>query len=86
MRLSRALNARLAELGALELLQPLALSCFDHEGGGAVKFQQWLGGRWNVISDWISGDQALVRRLVEQAASAYAGERGIALRDCSRER
>ncbi len=79
-------EARLAELGALQLLQPLALSCFDHEGGGAVKFQQWLGGRWNVISDWVSGDQALVRRLVEQAAAAYAGEHGIALRDCSRER
>jgi branched-chain amino acid transport system substrate-binding protein len=79
-------EARLAELGALELLQPLALSCFDHEGGGAVKFQQWLGGRWNVISDWISGDQAQVRRLVEQAAAAYARERGIALRDCSSER
>jgi len=79
-------EARLAQLGALELLQPLALSCFDHEGGGAVKFQQWLGERWNVISDWISGDQALVRRLVEQAAAAYARERGIALRDCSSER
>jgi branched-chain amino acid transport system substrate-binding protein len=78
-------EARLAELGALELLQPLALSCFDHEGGGAVKFQQWLGGRWNVISDWISGDQAQVRRLVEQAAAAYARGRGIALRDCTRE-
>lgn len=79
-------NARLAELGALELLQPLALSCFDHEGGGAVKFQQWLGERWNVISDWVSGDQALVRQLVERSAAAYAGERGIALRDCSSER
>jgi branched-chain amino acid transport system substrate-binding protein len=79
-------DARLAELGALELLQPLALSCFDHEGGGAVKFQQWLGERWNVISDWVSGDQALVRRLVEQAAAAYASERGIALRNCASER
>jgi len=79
-------EARLAQLGALELLQPLALSCFDHEGGGAVKFQQWLGERWNVISDWVSGDQALVRRQVEQAAAAYARDRGIALRDCSSER
>jgi len=79
-------EARLAELGALELLQPLALSCLDHEGGGAVKFQQWLGDRWNVISDWVSGDQALVRRLVEQAATAYAKERGIDLRDCASER
>jgi branched-chain amino acid transport system substrate-binding protein len=76
---------RLARIGALELLQPLALSCFDHEGGGAVKFQQWLGERWNVVSDWVSGDQALVRRWVERAAAAYARERGIRLRDCARE-
>jgi branched-chain amino acid transport system substrate-binding protein len=79
-------EARLAQVGALELLPPLAMSCHDHEGGGAVKFQQWLGGRWNVISDWVSGDQALVRRLVEEAAAAYAREHGIALRDCSSER
>jgi branched-chain amino acid transport system substrate-binding protein len=51
-----------------------------------VRFQQWLGERWNVISDWVSGDQALVRRLVEQAAAAYTRERGIALRDCVSER
>ncbi|HET9978706.1 MAG TPA: ABC transporter substrate-binding protein [Burkholderiaceae bacterium] len=76
---------RLARVGALGLLQPLALSCFDHEGGGAVTFQQWLGERWNVVSDWVSGDQALVRRWVERAAAAYARTRGIPLRDCARE-
>ena len=30
--------------------------------------------------------EALVRGLVEQSAAAYAGERGIALRDCASER
>ncbi len=79
-------EARLAQIGALELLHPLVLSCSNHEGGGAVKFQQWLGTRWNVISDWVSGDQALVRQMVEEAAAAYARERGIPLRDCSTER
>ena len=79
-------EARLHQIGALELLHPLALSCRDHEGGGAVKFQQWMGTRWNVISDWVSGDQVLVRQMVEEAAAAYARERGIHLRDCSTER
>jgi branched-chain amino acid transport system substrate-binding protein len=79
-------EARLARLGALELLQPLSISCDDHEGGGAVKFQQWLGTRWNVISDWIAGDPALVRQLVEAAAARYARERGIAPRECAKER
>ncbi len=76
---------RLARLGALELLQPLSISCYDHEGGGAVKFQQWLGNRWNVISDWISADQPLVRQLVEEQAARYAKDQGIALRDCATE-
>ena len=44
---------RLKELGAVGLMQPLKVSCMDHEGGGAVKFLQWDGKRWNVISDWI---------------------------------
>ena len=34
---------RLKELGASGLLQPIKLSCADHEGGGAVRFQQWDG-------------------------------------------
>ena len=79
-------EARLFQIGALELLHPLALSCRNHEGSGAVKFQQWLGTRWNVISDWVSGDHALERQMVEEAAAAYARERGIHLRDCSTER
>jgi branched-chain amino acid transport system substrate-binding protein len=77
---------RLAQIGALELLHPLTISCRDHEGGGAVKFQQWLGSRWSVISDWVSGDQALVRQMVEEAAARYARAQGIGLRDCSSER
>ena len=35
--------ARIKALGALGLVQPLKLSCADHEGGGAAKFQQWDG-------------------------------------------
>ena len=36
-------EARLKELGAAGFMQPLKVSCLDHEGGGAVKFQQWDG-------------------------------------------
>ncbi len=46
--------ARLKELGAEGLLPPLTLSCRDHEGGGGVKFQQWDGTQWTVITDWIA--------------------------------
>jgi len=76
---------RLKELGAVGLLQPIKASCKDHEGGGAVKFSQWDGKKWNVISDWIPSDQSLVRPMIEESAAAYAKEKGITLRDCSKE-
>ena len=72
----------LKEMGAEGLLPPLALSCRDHEGGGGVKFQQWDGTQWTVITDWMAPDQALVRPLVEASAAKYAQEKGITLRDC----
>jgi branched-chain amino acid transport system substrate-binding protein len=74
--------ASLKELGAEGLLAPLTLSCHDHEGGGGVKFQQWDGTQWMVITDWIATDQALVRPLVEASAAKYAQEKGITPRTC----
>jgi branched-chain amino acid transport system substrate-binding protein len=74
--------ASLKELGAEGLLPPLTLSCRDHEGGGGVKFQQWDGKQWTVLTDWIATDQALVRPLVEASAAKYAQEKGITPRDC----
>jgi branched-chain amino acid transport system substrate-binding protein len=74
--------ASLKELGAEGLLSPLTLSCRDHEGGGGVKFQQWDGTQWTVLTDWIATDQALVRPLVEASAAKYAQEKGITPRAC----
>jgi branched-chain amino acid transport system substrate-binding protein len=74
--------ARLQELGAEGLLAPFRLSCRDHEGGGEVRFHQWDGTQWRVISDWMAPDQALVRPLVEAAAAKYAQEQGIIPRAC----
>jgi branched-chain amino acid transport system substrate-binding protein len=78
-------EARLKQLGAVGLMQPLKVSCMDHEGGGAVKFLQWDGSKWNPITDWISSDQSLVRPMVEESAAKYAKEKGITPRDCSKE-
>jgi len=78
-------DARLKELGAVGFMQPLKVSCLDHEGGGAVKFQQWDGKQWKVITDWIQPDKKLVRDMIEQSAAAYAKEKNITPRDCSKE-
>ncbi len=72
--------ARLKELGAEGLMSPIKISCFDHEGGGAVKFQEWDGNKWNVITDWIETDQSIVRPMIEASAAKYAQEKGITLR------
>ena len=78
-------EAKLKELGAAGFMQPLKVTCADHEGGGAVKFQQWDGVKWNVITDWIQPDKQLVRGMIEQSAAAYAKEKNITPRDCSKE-
>jgi branched-chain amino acid transport system substrate-binding protein len=80
--------AYLKEMGAEGLFLPLALSCRDHEGGGSVRFQQWDGTQWTVLTDWIAPDQALVRPLVEASAARYApGQRhhaaGVPVDTCS---
>ena len=72
----------LKALGAEGLMPPLTLSCRDHEGGGGVKFQQWDGTQWTVLTDWIATDQVLVRPLVAEAAARYAQEKGITPRVC----
>ena len=78
-------DARLKELGVTGLMQALKVSCADHEGGGAVKFMQWDGHKWNTITDWIGSDQTIVRPMIEESAGKYAKEKGITLRDCSKE-
>jgi len=79
-------DKRLKELGAVGFMQPLKVSCMDHEGGGAVKFQQWDGAQWKVLTDWIASDQSIVRPMIEASAAQYAQEKGIARRDCSTEK
>lgn len=68
---------RIAELGAKGLVPPIKISCFDHEGGGSVLFQQWDGKKWNQISDWIPPYKQMVRGMIEASAAKYAKEKGI---------
>ena len=78
-------DARLKALGATGFMPPLKITCADHEGPGKVKFQQWDGNQWKVITDWVESDRPLVRGMIEESAAAYAKEKGIKPRDCSKE-
>ena len=68
---------RLAALGATGFMPTTKISCNDHEGSGLVKFQQWDGKQWKVITDWVAGDKAMVRGMVEESAAKYAAEKSI---------
>ncbi len=75
----------LKALGAVGLVPPLKLSCADHEGGAPIKFHEWDGKKFTVVTDWVPTDQSIVRPLIEEAAAKYAKEKGITPRDCSKE-
>ncbi len=74
-------NERLKKIGFLGLLQPINVTVTDHEGGGAARFQQWDGQKWNLITDWIQADHATLEPLIKAKSAAYAKEHGITPRD-----
>ncbi|MBW9064997.1 ABC transporter substrate-binding protein [Rhizobium herbae] len=72
--------ARVEALGAKGLFHSINVTWDNHEGNGYVTFQQWDGAKWNVVSDWIAPDWALLRPIIEKSSEAYAAEKGIKLR------
>jgi branched-chain amino acid transport system substrate-binding protein len=73
---------RIKEIGAEGFMQPIKITCADHEGGGNVLFQQWDGEKWVSTGDVVAPMKAFVRKMIEESAEKYAKEQGIKLRDC----
>ena len=71
-------EARQKALGVLGMFPPVKTSCDDHEGSGAVKVQQWNGTKWVAVTpNWVVGDKALTRKLLEESSAKYAAEKKI---------
>lgn len=71
-------ESRQKTIGALGMFPPVKTSCDDHEGSGAVKVQQWDGAKWNAITpNWVIGDKALTRKMLEESSAKYAEEKKI---------
>jgi branched-chain amino acid transport system substrate-binding protein len=68
---------RIKELGLEGMIQPLKVSCNDHEGSRRARIHQWDGENWNFVSDWIEADNSLLRPMVDVAAANYAKDKGI---------
>ena len=77
--------ARIKELGFEGMIQPLKVTCLDHEGTRLSRVHQWDGKKWNVISDYYTGDDSVLVPLVKDTAGKYAAEKKITPRDCSKE-
>jgi len=74
---------RLNELGFGDgMLQPIKITCEDHEANGTIRIQQWDGKKWNMVTDWIQPMRDVVRPMVVEAAMAYAKENNIKPRSC----
>lgn len=71
---------RVKELGAENLFHSINVTFDNHEGEGYVTFQQWDGQKWNVVSDWIAPDWALLRPIITASSEAYAKEKGLPIR------
>ncbi|MFC3183175.1 ABC transporter substrate-binding protein [Cypionkella sinensis] len=71
---------RVKELGAENLFHSINVTYDNHEGEGYVTFQQWDGKKWNVVSDWIAPDWALLRPIITKSSEAYAAEKGLLIR------
>lgn len=75
-------DARMKEIGAEGLFDPIKLSCLDHQGKGRAKVTQWDGKQWKAVSDWIEPNNSMLRAMYVSSANQYAKEKGIIPRDC----
>ena len=76
-------EADLGRLGVKGFIQPIKVTCEDHETSGPVLIQQWDGSKWSIVSDWISPMRDVVRPMLEKAAADYAKENNVTPRSCS---
>ena len=71
-------EARQKVLGAFGMFPPIKTSCQDHEGSGAVKVQLWDGKAWKAVTpNWVVGDKAMTRAMLEKSSAEYAAEKKI---------
>ena len=78
--------AKIKALGVEGMMQPVKTSCRDHEGVRKGRIHTWDGTTWSYTSEWLEADNKFLRPMVEAQAKAYAAEKRITPRDCSKEK
>lgn len=64
--------AKLAELGADEMMAPFAMTCSNHTGHASAWMVEWDGAKFVKVSDLLTADRAVIDPLVEKASADYA--------------
>jgi branched-chain amino acid transport system substrate-binding protein len=78
-------NKRLAEIGMTGMMRPISTSCADHEGSREARVHTWDGKKWNLVTDWITADESIIKPLVKQFSEKYAADKKLPARtpaDC----
>jgi branched-chain amino acid transport system substrate-binding protein len=78
-------QAKLDALGFKGVMRPISTSCQDHMGASWARVHTWDGKKWNFTSDWLQGDEQIIKPMVKAAAEKYGAEKKITRRtgeDC----
>jgi len=78
-------QVKLDALGFGGVLRPISTSCQDHMGAYWARIHTWDGKAWKITSDWMQGDEQIIKPMVKTAAAKYAAEKKLTPRtpaDC----
>ena len=76
---------KLDALGFAGVMRPVSTSCADHMGANWARVHTWDGASWVFTSDWLQGDEQIIKPMVKVAADKYAAEKKLTRRtpeDC----
>jgi branched-chain amino acid transport system substrate-binding protein len=78
-------QAKLDALGFKGVMRPVSTNCVDHMGSSWARIHTWDGAKWQFTSDWLQGDEQILKPMVKAAADKYATEKKLTRRtpaDC----
>ena len=76
---------KLDALGFAGVMRPISTSCSDHMGASWARIHTWDGKQWKFTSDWLQGDEQIIKPLVKSTAAKYAADKKLTARtpdDC----
>lgn len=77
-------DAQVKKLGFEGFMEPIHTSCSNHQGAHAASVQTWDGSKWKVTSGVYQSDMKVIEPIIKESAAAYAKEKQVSPRDCSK--